>query len=128
LLPIQSKCRINEVFEGLKVVIHRKWGDTAPISKTIFAIAEDPGFKAQAAVLQWEVAAVKAPMIPKSAWVLRQLVAQIELAASSGRRCKNDPIQDGRQGAGVTDAENGQIGSNDPPCAAPITVVGGHSR
>jgi hypothetical protein len=46
--------------EGLKAVIRRKWGETAPISRAITALEENPGSKAQAAVLEEKVAVVKA--------------------------------------------------------------------
>jgi hypothetical protein len=36
------KSGVKDAYEGLKAVIRRKWGDTAPISKAISAIEEDP--------------------------------------------------------------------------------------
>ena len=46
------KSSVKDAYEGLKAVIRRKWGDTAPISKAISALEEDPNSKAQAAVLE----------------------------------------------------------------------------
>ena len=60
------KSGVKDAYEGLKAVIRRKWGEAAPISKAIAAIEEDPTSKAQAAVLEEKVAAVKGLMMPKS--------------------------------------------------------------
>src|SRR5215475_5576142 len=51
---------VKDAYDGLKAVIKRKWGESAPISKAIAAVEEDPKSKAQAAVLEEKVEAVKA--------------------------------------------------------------------
>src|ERR1700674_4368246 len=68
------KSGVKDAYEGLKPVIRRKWGDAAPISKAIAAVEEDPNSKAQAAVLEEKVAAVKAIDDGEVAQALRQLV------------------------------------------------------
>jgi hypothetical protein len=72
------KSGVKDAYEGLKAVIRRKWGDAAPISKAIAAIEEDPDSKAQAAVLEEKVAAVKATEDAEVAQALHQLVEQIK--------------------------------------------------
>jgi len=42
------KSSVKDAYEGLKAVIRRKWGDTAPISRAISSHEEDPKSKAQA--------------------------------------------------------------------------------
>jgi hypothetical protein len=54
------KSGVKDAYDGLKAVIRRKWGETAPITKAITALEEDPKSKAQAAVLAEKVGAVKA--------------------------------------------------------------------
>ncbi len=51
---------VKSAYEGLKTVIRRKWGETAPISKAITAAEEDPTSKSQASVLAEKVEAAKA--------------------------------------------------------------------
>src|SRR5947209_20633025 len=75
---------VKDAYEGLKAVIRRKRGDTAPISKAISAIEEDPGSKAQAAVLEEKVAAVKATDDAEVAQALRQLVDQMKTHGIGG--------------------------------------------
>src|SRR5438128_1797950 len=53
------KAAVKDAYDGLKAVIRRKWGESAPISKVIAAI-EDPDSKAQKAVLEEKVDSVKA--------------------------------------------------------------------
>src|SRR5258707_13687682 len=70
------KSGVKDAYEGLKAVIRRKWGEAAPISKAIAAIEEDPKSKAQAAVLEEKVVAVKAAEDAEVAQALRQLLQQ----------------------------------------------------
>src|SRR5205085_5853440 len=46
------KTGVKDAYDGLKAVIRRKWGESAPIAKAIAAVEEDPTSKAQAAVLE----------------------------------------------------------------------------
>jgi len=46
------KSGVKDAYDNLKAVIRRKWGETAPISKAITAIEEDPESTAPAAVLE----------------------------------------------------------------------------
>jgi hypothetical protein len=103
---------VKDAYEGLKAVIRRKWGDTAPISKAISAIEEDPSSKAQAAVLEEKITAVKASDDAEVAQALRQLVEQMKTHGIGG-----DPVakirfnMSGGIVQGVAGAENVQIGS-----------------
>src|SRR5215470_13086147 len=103
---------VKDAYEGLKAVIRRKWGDTAPISKAITAIEEDPTSKAQAAVLEEKIGAVKATEDAEVAQALRQLVEQMKTHGVGGEAVAK--IQFNMSGGvvqGVAGAENVQIGS-----------------
>jgi len=75
------KSGVKDAYEGLKTVIHRKWGESAPISKAIAAVEEDSSSKAQAAVLEEKVGAVKAS---EDADVLQALQALLEQMKAHG--------------------------------------------
>jgi hypothetical protein len=79
-----AKTGVKDAYEGLKAVILRKWGDSAPISKAITAIEEDPKSKAQAAVLDEKVGAVKATEDADVLQALHQLVAQMKTHGIGG--------------------------------------------
>ena len=55
------KSGVKDAYEGLKAVIRRKWGDSAPLSKAIAAVEEDPKSKAQAGVLEEKVVGPRGP-------------------------------------------------------------------
>src|SRR5580700_1024967 len=108
----EVKSGVKDAYEGLKAVIRRKWGEAAPISKAITAIEEDPSSKAQAAVLEEKVAAVKASDDAEVAQALRQLVEQMKTHRIGGEAVAR--IQFNMSGGvvqGVAGAENVQIGS-----------------
>lgn len=113
------KSGVKDAYEGLKAVIRRKWGDGAPISKAIAAIEEDPTSKAQAAVLEEKVGAVKATDDADVAQALHQLVEQLKTNGIGGEAVAR--IQFNMSGGvvqGVAGAENVQIGSmtfGEPP-------------
>jgi hypothetical protein len=106
------KTGVKDAYEGLKAVIRRKWGEGAPISKAITAVEEDPTSKAQAAVLEEKVGAVKATEDAEVAQALRQLVEQMKTHGVGGEAVAK--IQFNMSGGvvqGVAGAENVQIGS-----------------
>jgi hypothetical protein len=106
------KSTVKDAYEGLKAVIRRKWGDTSPISKTISAMEEDPKSKAQSAVLEEKVSAVKATEDAEVVQALRQLVEQMKTHGIGGETVAK--IQFNMSGGvvqGVAGAENVQIGS-----------------
>ena len=106
------KSGVKDAYENLKGVIRRKWGDAAPISKAIAAIEEDPQSKAQAAVLEEKVAAVKATADAEVAQALHELVEQMKSQGIGGEAVAR--IQFNMSGGvvqGVAGAENVQIGS-----------------
>ena len=107
-----SKAGVKDAYEGLKGVIRRKWGESSQIHKAISAIEEDPTSKAQAAVLEEKVAAVKANDDPEVAQALQKLVEQmkehrvgVETAAKIQFNMSGGVLQ------GVAGAENVKIGS-----------------
>ena len=59
-LPLLATDAVKSAYEGLKAVIRRKWGDTGAVTNAITAVEKDPESKAQAAVLEEKVGAVKA--------------------------------------------------------------------
>src|SRR5947209_14389649 len=75
---------VKDAYEGLKAVIRRKWGEAAPISKAISALEEDPNSKAQAAVLEEKVSAVKAAEDVEVAQALHQLIEQMKTHGIGG--------------------------------------------
>ena len=106
------KSGVKDAYDNLKAVIRRKWGETAPISKAIAAIEEDPQSKAQAAVLEEKVAAVKASADAEVAQALQKLVQQLKTEGIGGAAVAR--IQFNMSGGvvqGVAAAENVQIGS-----------------
>ena len=106
------KSGVKDAYDNLKAVIRRKWGDTAPISKAIAAIEEDPQSKAQAAVLEEKVAAVKASADAEVAQALRELVEQLKANGIGGEAVAR--IQFNMSGGvvqGVAGAENVHIGN-----------------
>jgi hypothetical protein len=106
------KSGVKDAYEGLKAVIRRKWGEGAPISKAISAVEEDPNSKAQAAVLEEKVGAVKATEDAEVARALHQLVEQMKTHGIGGEAVAK--IQFNMSGGvvqGVAGAEKVQIGS-----------------
>jgi hypothetical protein len=106
------KSGVKDAYEGLKAVICRKWGDTAPISKAISAVEDDPKSKAQAAVLEEKVAAAKATDDTEVARALHQLVEQLKAHDIGGESVAG--IQFNMSGGavqGVAGAANVRVGS-----------------
>jgi len=106
------KSTVKDAYECLKAVIRRKWGDTSPISKAISALEGDPDSKAQSAVLEEKVSALKATEDAEVAQALRQLVEQMKKHGIGGEAVAR--IQFNMSGGvvqGVAGSENVQIGS-----------------
>jgi hypothetical protein len=74
---------VKSAYEGLKAIIHRKWGADAPISSAINAVEKDPQSKAQAAVLEEKVAGVQATQDTEVLRALHQLVEQLKASGAS---------------------------------------------
>jgi hypothetical protein len=106
------KSTVKDAYEGLKAVIRRKWGDTSPISKAISAMEEDPKSKAQSAVLEEKVSAVKATEDAEVVQALCQLVEQMKTHGIGGEAVARIQLNmSGGVVQGVAGAENVQIGS-----------------
>jgi len=106
------KSGVKDAYEGLKAVIRRKWGDAAPISRAITAIEQDPGSKAQAAVLAEKVSAAKAAEDAEVVEAVRQLVEQMRTHGIGGEAVAG--IQFNMSGGvvqGVAGAANVHVGS-----------------
>jgi len=112
VLPALASDAVKSAYEGLKSVIQRKWGEGAPIAKAITALEDDPTSKAQAAVLEEKVEAVKAAEDPEVAKALHELVEQMKAHGVGGEAVAK--IQFNMTGGvvqGVAVAESVQIGS-----------------
>jgi hypothetical protein len=72
------KSGVKDAYSGLKAVIQRKWGGEAPITNALSALERDPKSKAQAAVLEEKVGAVKATEDPEVAQALHRLVEEMK--------------------------------------------------
>jgi hypothetical protein len=105
------KSGVKDAHEGLKAVIRRKWGETAPISKAITAMEEDPQSKAQAAVLEEKVAAVKATADTEVAQALHELVEQLKTKGIGGEAVATIQFNMSDGVARISGAEDVQIGS-----------------
>ena len=106
------KSGVKDAYDGLKAVIRRKWGESAPIAKAVAAVEEDPKSKANAAELEKRVEAVKASQDADVAKALHQLVEQMKAYNIGGQAVAR--IQFSMSGGvvqGVAGAENVQIGS-----------------
>lgn len=103
---------VKDAYEGLKAVICRKWGDTSPISKAIFALEEDPSSKTQATELEENVRAVQAANDAEVAQALRKLLEQMKTHGVGAEAVTRIRLQmKGGVVQGVAGAENVQIGS-----------------
>jgi hypothetical protein len=112
VLPGLASDAVKGAYEGLKAVIRRKWGEGAPIAKAITALEEDPQSKAQAAVLEEKVAAVKAAEDPDVTQALRQLLEQMKAHGVGGEAvARIEFTMTGGVVQGVAGAGNVQIGS-----------------
>jgi hypothetical protein len=106
------KSGVKDAYDGLKAVIRRKWGDTAPISKAIAAVEADPKSKAQAAVLEEKVGAVKAAEDADVAQALHQLIEQMKTHGIGGEAVAGIQFtMSGGNIQGVVASTNVQIGS-----------------
>ena len=78
------KSAVKDAYDGLKAVIQRRWGETAPITKAVTALEGDPSSKAQAGVLEEKVASVKATEDPEVLQALHKLVEQLKAQGMGG--------------------------------------------
>ena len=106
------KSGVKDAYEGFKAVIRRRWGETAPISKAIAAVEQDPTSKAQAAVLEEKVTAVNASKDVEVAKALHQLV--VKMRENNVGTDAISRIQFNMSGGvvqGISGSENVQVGS-----------------
>jgi hypothetical protein len=106
------KSGVKDAYDGLKAVIQRKWGENAPISKAIAAVEQDPKSKAQAAVLEEKVEAVKAHEDTEVLQALQKLVEQMKANKVGGEAVsKLEFNMSGGVVQGVAGAQNVNINS-----------------
>jgi hypothetical protein len=106
------KSGVKDAYENLKEVIRGKWGETAPISKAIAALEQDPQSKAQAGVLEEKVSQTRASADAEVIQALHRLVEEMKTQGIGGQAVAK--IQFNISGGvvqGVTGAENVEIGS-----------------
>jgi hypothetical protein len=105
------KSGVKDAYDSLKAVIRRKWGETH-ISKAITAVEEDPKSKAQAAVLEEKVAAVKAAEDNEVAQALHRLVEEMKSHGIGGEAVSSILFNmSGGVVQGVVGAQNVHVGS-----------------
>jgi hypothetical protein len=103
---------VKDAYDGLKAVIRRKWGESAPIANAISALEKDPKSKAQAAVLEEKVKDVKAADDADVAQALHQLVEQMTKHGIGGDSvAKIQFIMSGGVVQGVAGAGTVNVGS-----------------
>jgi hypothetical protein len=103
---------VKDAYEGLKSIIRRKWGDAAPISKAITAIEKDPTSRAQAAVLEERVGAVKATEDADVLQALRVLVEQMKTHGIGGEAVASIQLNiSGGTQTGIIGAQNVSAGT-----------------
>ena len=106
------KSSVKDAYDGLKAVIRRKWGDAAPVTKAISALEEDPKSKAQAAVLEEKVEAVKAAEDAEVLQALHRLVEQMKAEKIGGETVARIQFtMSGGTVQGVAGAENVHVSS-----------------
>ena len=106
------KAGVKDAYDGLKAVIRRKWGDTAPISKAIAAVEEDPKSKAQAAVLQEKVESVNAKDDADVMKALQALVEQMKAHNVGGEAVAKIHLAiSGGTVQGIVGSDNVQVGT-----------------
>lgn len=106
------KSTVKDAYDSLKAVIRRRWGEAAPISKAITAIEQDPNSKAQAAVLEEKVGAVKATEDAEVAQALHRLVEEMKSQGIGGEAVAS--IQFNMSGGvvqGIVGAKNVTVGT-----------------
>lgn len=106
------KSSIKDAYDGLKAVIRRKWGDTAPVTKAISALEDDPKSKAQAGVLEEKVKEVKAAEDVEVLQALHRLIEQMKAEKIGGETVTRIQFtMSGGTFTGVGGAENVHVGS-----------------
>jgi hypothetical protein len=106
------KSGVKDAYEGLKAVIRHKWGESAPITKALAALEQDPSSKAQAAVLEEKVGQVKATDDAEVAQALHKLVERMKTDGVGGEAVARIRFNmSGGVVQGVAAAENVRIGS-----------------
>lgn len=103
------KDSVRDAYDALKAVIRRKWGDAAPISKSIDALETDPKSKAQAAVLAEKVNEVKAAESPEVAIVLKKLLDALKAEGVGGKSIANIQVTVTGGKVGIAGAEHIEI-------------------
>lgn len=72
------KTGIKDAYDGLREVIKRRWGDSAPISKAISAVEKHPTSEAHALILEEKVAAANAAEDREVLKALQKLLDQMK--------------------------------------------------
>jgi hypothetical protein len=106
------KSSIKDAYEGLKAVIHRKWGAASPIAKSVHDLEASPKSKGQATVLAEHVAKENATADTEVMQALGKLVDVLKAEGIGGKEVARIAIHiTGGIVQGVVGAENISIGS-----------------
>jgi disulfide oxidoreductase YuzD len=106
------KSSAKDAYEGLKAVIHRKWGGTSPIAKSVDALEAKPKSTEQATALAENVAKANATADSEVMQALSKLVDELKKDGIGGKAVARIAINiTGGTVQGVVGAENVSIGS-----------------
>jgi disulfide oxidoreductase YuzD len=106
------KSSVKDAYEGLKAVIHRKWGDTSPLAKSVDALEANPKSKSQAAVLAEHVAKADATTDTAVMQALGKLIDELKKEGIGGKDVARIAVNiTGGAVQGVVGAENVSVGS-----------------
>jgi disulfide oxidoreductase YuzD len=106
------KSSIKDAYEGLKAVIHRKWGAASPLAKSVDPLEANPKSEGQATVLAEHVAKVDATADTEVMQALGKLIEELKKDGIGGKAIARIAISiTGGTVQGVVGAENVSIGS-----------------
>jgi hypothetical protein len=106
------KSSVKDAYEGLKAVIHRKWGAASPLAKSVDDLEASPKSKGQASVLAEHVATANATADTEVMQALGKLIDELKKQGIGGKDVARIAINiTGGTVQGVVGAENVSIGS-----------------
>jgi hypothetical protein len=106
------KSSVKDAYEGLKAVIHRKWGAASQLAKSVDDLEASPNSKGQASVLAEHVATANATADTEVMQALGKLIDELKKQGIGGKDVARIAINiTGGTVQGVVGGENVSIGS-----------------
>jgi hypothetical protein len=106
------KSSVKDAYEGLKAVIHRKWGHTSPLAESVDALEASPKSKGRVTALAEHVATANAMADTEVMQALGKLIDELKQEGIGGEAVARIAINiSGGTVQGVVGAENVSIGS-----------------